>query len=189
VQALAARLDLRSTRIVYPLEAMRRAGTQFATYPKGDSHWSDYGASVALDAVYEALGLEADVVGPAPGPEAFQVEYRNADLLSKLGGVCVEEQPVLRKRPAAKLVQDNGVLNTGRRRELRPAERPSTSGHLLMLHDSFGEWLIPPLAERFTTTTAVWGASLGKAMLEQERPDILLFERAERFLVVPPRFN
>lgn len=189
VQALAARLDLRATRVIYPLEAMRRAGTDVATYPKGDSHWSDYGASVALDAVYEAIGLDPNTAGPQPGPDAFQVEYRNADLLSKLGGVCVEEQPVLRQRPAARVVQDNGVLNTGRRRELRPAAQQAALGHLLMLHDSFGEWLIPPLAERFASTTAVWNASLAQSMLEQERPDVLLFERAERFLVVPPRFG
>ncbi|TPG40271.1 hypothetical protein EAH89_28955 [Roseomonas nepalensis] len=189
VQALAARLDLRATRIIYPLEAMRRAKADVATYPKGDSHWSDYGASLALDAVYEAIGLDNLAAGSSPGPDAFQVEYRNADLLSKLGGVCVEEQPVLRRRPAARVVHDNGILNTGRRRELRPAARPAASGHLLMLHDSFGEWLIPPLAENFASTTAVWNASLAESMLEQEQPDVLLFERAERFLVVPPRFG
>ena len=189
LQALAARLDLRSTRLVYPLEAMRRTGSHLATYPKGDSHWSDYGAAVALDALYEAIGLDHDTSGASPGAEGFQVEFRNADLLSKLGGVCVEEQPVLRQRPAAVLVQDNGVLNTGRRRELRPGGRPAASGHLLMLHDSFGEWLIPPLAERFGSTTAVWSASLARPMLEQEKPDLLLFERAERFLVVPPQFG
>lgn len=189
VQALAARLDLQATRIIYPLEAMRRAGREVATYPKGDSHWSDYGAALALNAIYDAIGLDTVAAGASPGPEAFQVEYRNADLLSKLGGVCVEEQPVLRRRPAARVVQDNGVLNTGRRRELRPATPPSASGHLLMLHDSFGEWLIPPLAERFASTTAVWNSNLAQGMLEQERPDVLLFERAERFLVVPPRFG
>lgn len=189
VQALAARLDLRATRVIYPLEAMRRAGTEVATYPKGDSHWSDFGAAVALEALYQAMDLDPDTTGSPPKADAFQVEYRNADLLSKLGGVCVEEQPVLRRRPAARVVQDNGGLNTGRRRELRPVGRPADPGRLLMLHDSFGEWLIPSLAERFASTTAVWNASLAETMLKQERPDVLLFERAERFLVVPPRFG
>jgi hypothetical protein len=188
LQALAARLDLRATRMIYPLEALRRAEPEFATYPKGDSHWSDYGAAVALEALYEPMGIQRESVD-VPETDAFRTEFRNADLLSKLGGVCIEEQPVLRRRPVAMLVQDNGVLNTGRRLELRPGGKIEGSQRLLVLHDSFGEWLIPPLAERFAATTAIWNASLSQAVLEQEHPDLILFERAERFLIVPPRFG
>ncbi|MDB5380652.1 MAG: hypothetical protein JWO26_284 [Rhodospirillales bacterium] len=184
LQALAARLDLRATRMVYPLEALRRAGPRFATYPKGDSHWSDYGATVALEALYEALGL------PHAQPADFQTEFRNADLLSKLGGVCVEPQPVLVRRPAAVGVGDNGVLNTGRRLDLRAGKGAAPEEkRLLIMHDSFGEWLIPPLAERFAHATAIWNASLGPAVLEDVQPDVIILERAERFLVVPPYFG
>ena len=184
IQALAARLDLRATRLIYPLEAMRRAGPQFATYPKGDSHWSDYGATVALAALYEALGL------PHGAGTDFHTEFRNADLLSKLGGVCVEQHPVLSRQPAAVPVYDNGVLNTGRRRELRAGHGTDAQAQrLLILHDSFGEWLIPPLAERFAHTTAVWNASLSPDLLDDARPDVIILERAERFLIVPPRFE
>ncbi|MBR0656775.1 polysaccharide pyruvyl transferase family protein [Plastoroseomonas arctica] len=184
LQALAARLDLRATRMVYPLEALRRAGPQFATYPKGDSHWSDYGATVALEALYEALGL------PLATGAKFHSEFRNADLLSKLGGVCVEQQPVLDRRPVAVAVHDNGVLNTGRRRDLRAGHGVDAEAQrLLIMHDSFGEWLIPALAERFARTTAIWNASLDPALLDDVRPDVIILERAERFLVVPPRFG
>ncbi|WP_426955052.1 polysaccharide pyruvyl transferase family protein [Muricoccus radiodurans] len=187
IQALAARLDLRATRLIYPLEALRRAAPAFATYPKGDSHWSDYGAAVALAALYEAIGLPRDATEEEG---AFRTEYRNADLLSKLGGACVEEQPVRTRRPAAILDHDNGVLNTGRRRALRPGRREGAEGgRLLILHDSFGEWLIPSLAERFAATTAIWNASLGADLLEEVEPELIVIERAERFLIVPPRFG
>ena len=185
LQALVARLDLRATRLLYPLEAMRAADARFATYPKGDSHWSEYGAAVALEALDRAVGLPQ-----APVAEGFHIEFRNADLLSKLGGTCVEEQPVLDRRPAAIPVGDNGVLNTGRVRELRPGDPAAAgTGRLLLMHDSFGEWLIPPLAERFAATTAIWNASLGPAELDQARPDLIVLERAERFLVAPPHFG
>jgi hypothetical protein len=185
LQALVARLDLKASRLLYPLEAMRAADARFATYPKGDSHWSEYGAAVALEALHRAVGLPR-----APDAEGFHVEFRNADLLSKLGGTCVEEQPVLDRRPAAIPVRDNGVLNTGRLRELRPGD-PAAAGtaRLLLMHDSFGEWLIPPLAERFAATTAIWNASLGPTELDEARPDLIVVERAERFLVAPPRFG
>ncbi|WP_376094480.1 polysaccharide pyruvyl transferase family protein [Roseomonas sp. CCTCC AB2023176] len=185
IQALAARMDLRATRVIYPLEALRRADARFPAYPKGDSHWSEYGAALALRALWEALGGPPD-----SAEEEFRTEFRNADLLSKLGGACIEQQPVLTRRPVAVLEHDNGVLNTGRRRVLRPGRAAEARPErLLMLHDSFGEWLIPSLAERFASTVAIWGASLGPEVLEEVSPDIILLERAERFLVVPPRFG
>ena len=87
-------------------------------------------------------------------------------------------------------VYDNGVLNTGRRLELRTGHGTDAQAQrLLILHDSFGEWLIPPLAERFAHTTAVWNASLSPDLLDDARPDVIILERAERFLIVPPRFE
>ena len=49
--------------------------------------------------------------------------------------------------------------------------------------------MIPALAERFARTTALWNASLGAEILDAVRPDLIVIERAERFLVVPPCFG
>ncbi|WP_372619137.1 polysaccharide pyruvyl transferase family protein [Falsiroseomonas sp.] len=181
IEALVQRLGLRATRLVYPLQALARAAAHPA-YPRGDSHWSDYGAMLALAELEALRGFGADT----PPDEAFRTEYRNADLLSKLGGVCVEPQPVLRRSFAAKLVGDNGVVNTGRRRDWR-SDAPREAGRLLMAHDSFGEWLIPALASRFAAATTVWSASVERRLVEEVAPTVLLFERAERFLTTPAR--
>jgi hypothetical protein len=179
IEALVARLDLKATRIVHPLEALRRAAAHPA-YPRGDSHWSDYGAQLALAELDAVRGA-----APAtPGEEEYRTEWRNADLLAKLGGTCVEPQPVLRRAGVAKLVADNGVVNTGRRRDW---QRDGGEGRLLMAHDSFGDWLIPSLADRFARTTTVWSASLERSLIEEVAPTAILFERAERFLTVPAR--
>ncbi len=184
LERLVTSLNLRATRLVYPLDALRRQGPHPA-YPAGDSHWSDYGAMVAL-AELEAARTGAPAAPPPT--DAFQVEYRNADLLSKLGGVCVEPQPVLRRSFKGRLVSDNGVVNTGRRWTWR-SDEPAAEGRLLMLHDSFGDWIIPALAERFATTTTIWNASLERTVLEEVNPTVILFERAERFLTVPARLT
>jgi hypothetical protein len=182
IEALMRSLNLCATRLVYPLEALARAGAH-AVYPRGDSHWSDYGAMLALAELEAALG--ADPATPEAGE--YRVEYRNADLLAKLGGVCVEPQPVLKRAgPAATLLADNGVVNTGRRRDWRGGAK-ARAGRLLMAHDSFGDWLIPSLAERFGTTTTIWNASVDRQVLEEVAPTVILFERAERFLTVPAR--
>jgi hypothetical protein len=171
-------LGQRATRLVYPLEALAKPGPH-PTYPRGDSHWSDYGAMLALSQV-EPIAL--------PGPEEYKTEYRNADLLSKLGGVCVEPMPVLKRGFSTKLVGDNKVVNTGRRRDFRSGLE-AAKGRLLMSHDSFGEWLIQPLAERYAETTAIWSPALERAVLEQVNPTTILFERAERFLTSPARMS
>jgi hypothetical protein len=181
IEALVQRLGLRATRLVYPLEALARAAAHPA-YPRGDSHWSDYGAMLALAELESLRGFGVDT----PPDEAFRTEYRNADLLAKLGGVCVEPQPVLRRSFAARLVTDNGVVNTGRRRDWR-SDAPREAGRLLMAHDSFGEWLIPALASRFAATTTIWSASVERKLVEEVAPTVLLFERAERFLTTPAR--
>jgi hypothetical protein len=178
LEALVQSLGLRATRFVYPLEALGRPAPH-PTYPRGDSHWSDYGAMLTL--------AELQAMEP-PVAEEYRVEYRNADLLSKLGGVCVEPQPVLRRSFAMKLVGDNKVVNTGRRRDYRSAAE-AAKGRLLMAHDSFGEWLISPLAERFAETTAIWSPVLERGVLEQVNPTTILFERAERFLTSPARLS
>jgi hypothetical protein len=181
LQALFHRLGLRATRFIYPLAALARQAAHPA-YPRGDSHWSDYGAMQALAELESLRGFGADT----PPDEAFRTEYRNADLLSKLGGVCVEPQPVLRRSFPARLVGDNGVVNTGRRRDWR-SDAPREAGRLLMSHDSFGEWLIPALASRFAATTTLWSASVERKLVEEVAPTVLLFERAERFLTTPAR--
>ena len=58
-----------------------------------------------------------------------------------------------------------------------------------MAHDSFGEWLIPALAERFSKATTIWNASLERRVVDEVAPSAILFERAERFLTVPARLS
>lgn len=183
IEALVQRLGLRATRLLYPLENLARAAAHPA-YPRGDSHWSDYGAMLALSALEAARGATVR----EPEPAEFRTEYRNADLLAKLGGVCVEPQPVLRRAFTARLVADNGVVNTGRRRDWR-SDAPAEAGRLLMAHDSFGEWLIPALASRFAAATTVWNAGIGRELLDEVAPGVILFERAERFLTTPARIG
>jgi hypothetical protein len=183
LEGLVQRLGLRATRLLYPLENLGRAAAHPA-YPRGDSHWSDYGAMLALSALEAARGSAVAEMEPAE----FRTEYRNADLLSKLGGVCVEPQPVLRRAFTARLVADNGVVNTGRRRDWR-SDAPKEAGRLLMAHDSFGEWLIPPLASRFAATTTVWSATVSRDLIAEVAPSVMLFERAERFLTTPARLG
>jgi hypothetical protein len=178
-------LGLLNVSLVYPLDALRQPGA-YLSYPKGDSHWTHYGAVVAFRELVTMAKGDLGEIPKVPEADDYRIEYANTDLLSKLGGRCVEPQPVLKQRPSVERVGDNGVTNTGRILKYRSRVQ-SAAGGLLFVHDSFGDWLLPHLAARFADTTSVWGTSLDAALIREVRPSAVVFQRAERFLITPPR--
>jgi hypothetical protein len=180
---LVKELGLADTQLLYP-EDVLRAATAHHTYPKGDTHWTDYGASIATDYLLERMP-ESFSSRVRTRDLQFEVEYRNTDLRSKLGGACVEPMPVKLGRALLTCTKDNGVINTGRMRHYA-SKRDDTSGRLLFLHDSFGEWLVPRLAETYAATQTIWTSNLTQAAVSEFQPDVIVFERAERFLIAPP---
>lgn len=184
LQALMERLRPGRITLLYPLEAMRAAGP-FESYSKGDTHWNYWGAWLAAKAVIEAAGglLGSADDGPVAGD--FRTRYGHSDMLSKLGGTCVEPH-VMHARPAAmRLVARNEVFNTGQMRRYE-ATAPGRTTHALMLHDSFGEWMVRYLAERCASLTTLWSTSIPDDMALEQPPALVVCERAERFLPRPP---
>jgi wyosine [tRNA(Phe)-imidazoG37] synthetase (radical SAM superfamily) len=51
-----------------------------------------------------------------------------------------------------------------------------------MLQDSFGSALIPSLSWCFSRSVFVWTHSIDRAVVEQEKPDIIILEIVERNL-------
>ena len=183
LQRLVSELPLEWVKFLYPAEAMA-SQSAYPVYPKGDTHWTDYGAAVALRELYGAMRNNLDI---QPNfDDTYEIEYRNTDLRSKLGGVCVEQMPVRRGPSSYKLVSDNEIINSGRIKQLESLG-PVARRNLLLFHDSFGDWLIPRLAETFAKTKSLWTRNFDLSALNAFRPDMIVFERAERFLIQPPQ--
>jgi len=51
-----------------------------------------------------------------------------------------------------------------------------------MFRDSFADGLIPYLSENFSRSVYVWKPKVDLQVIEQEKPDIVIFEVAERYL-------
>ncbi|MGL4440418.1 MAG: hypothetical protein ACRCUE_14215, partial [Bosea sp. (in: a-proteobacteria)] len=101
-----------------------------------DTHWTWDGAFNYLRALVPALGLDPSKLDIG---QFVSVSYENAgDLGSKLG--CVAEPSRFMHHPALTVVHDNGAPNTGRVRMIHNANAPPGT-RMLVLHDSFGEWL------------------------------------------------
>ena len=150
-------------------------------YRPTDSHWSAAGAYVAYRHVVGRLaGAGVRVVQP----EAFTLAW--SEPAGDLGGVC--EPP--RRAPACRAVI----------REPRARSRMERSNHrrhawkvtevddpslptAVVFRDSFVTEMAPFLVEGFRRTVLVGAEARGfPDLLRDERPDVIIFERAERAL-------
>ncbi len=173
-------LGLSRSELLYPLAELK-ALSDARAYSKGDTHWTDVGAAAVAERILARLGRADNAAAPT-----FQTEFRNADLLGKLGGICVEQVPVAHFASKAQKVEDNGAKGNGRYQRY-VSKHPAAEGRLLFAHDSFGEWLIPHLAVNFRETHCFWSPSVSEATIGAFLPEVILFERAERFIILPPK--
>ena len=143
LEALLTSLQL-DVRPLYPFESLREAAA-FDVFPRGDTHWTDFGAAVVLDALWPLLWPGRINERPATSAE-FKMEFRNADLLSKLGGICVEVQPVAVGRAGGYRREESNNMNGTGRVQRFVSTQPSAGGHVFLADDLFGDWLISFLA-------------------------------------------
>jgi hypothetical protein len=182
VEQLLAHLpaDLRAS-VVYPLEAIRSRRHEGHLYPFTDTHWSERGALAAYD---EALPFLSD-----DATDHARLSFIAEDLLGDLGWRVhpPRSSPVERVRidgPTARCVGDNEVRGAG---SVLSFERPGAGNRRLMIFGDSYVWQLLPLAcESFDRVQWVHSGAFSYEMIEQERPDAVLGELVERYLVNYP---
>lgn len=157
-------------------------------YKKNDTHWNGMGAFIGYKEI--ARRLQEDSIISAP------LVTENYELVSEIGGgdlanmlsmndILLEEHFSLRPKlqtlvhkaevdsmlypnPGQLVVTDNPALRN--------------SPKLLMFRDSFATDMIPFLSEHFSKSVYVWDHHFSTDVIEQEKPDIVIFEVVERSL-------
>ncbi|MFG6449382.1 hypothetical protein ACG0Z6_14230 [Roseateles sp. BYS180W] len=170
-------------RYRYPIHALTDARYSGA-FPKGDTHWSTYGAWLAFRELFEtdypeevkALELEIERAGWADRME-------HGDLVSKMGALCVEPKKTAKIR-GPKVRQTNGLNNSGSQIHAVDASvlHPRK---ILFIRDSFGSALMPFVGRAFGDVMLSWTGNVSKRLLDLYKPDVIFIERVERFLVRP----
>lgn len=192
---LVTRLRAESTvAIVDPREILRAAKADDVLYFRTDTHWNDAGAWLLYREILARLRLWYPELEPTP-VTAFARVSRNGwsgDLATMLGldGRLSEERLLLEPRgvPVAR-VADPGPRPADPQRRLSAAERESTARlRVVMFHDSFGLSLQPFLSESFSRIVfssgpTDWRVNFDPALVERERPTVVIQEIAERFAV------
>ncbi len=179
--------------LLAPLRAARDGPVPL--YLRTDTHWTMQGCLLAYRAIMRALGAIPPVdIGTRPGMVSDQL----MDLGEKLPDRPRERVERFMLQRDAMRVETGPLLAAyeaqGRDREVHVGahvvyRNPSPTAdprRLVLFGDScahFDPFLLTGLlAESFREVHFVWSSSLDWSYIERVRPDILLFELAERFL-------
>jgi hypothetical protein len=178
-------LDLRQ-----PLRAAKAEGRVFW---RTDTHWSDRGAYAGYRAIMGHLSRTWPELAPL-GPEAFEVRTRpvpGQDIAHVLGlpDVLTDEMEALRPRlpRRAREVQATARRPDGWRRLVTERDGLGPGAvRAVVFHDSFMRALYPFLSEHFARVVYDWRRQPDADLIEAERPDVVIHEIGERFLMGPP---
>ncbi len=88
------------------------------------------------------------------------------------------------KKPNSHCIYNNDVVNRG---NLRIYENTNTTlPKAVVFRDSFSTLLLKFLSESFSRLVAVWQPNLDYSIIEKEKPDIVISQQVERFLMKIP---
>ncbi len=150
---------------------------------KRDTHWTFDGAYRYIRPIIPSLGIDPELISVQG---AHIVPYDNpGDLGGKIG--AEPEPSFLRIQPKSSLkpVYDNGLPNVGRLRLFLNEERPENE-RMLVMHDSFGEWLALLLPMTSHTTCFVHIADFDELFVKRFRPTHVVYVQIERFFIRQP---
>lgn len=146
-------------------------------YHKRDSHWNNKGAALASDTLLAALGKEYT---PYEG-EAYEVRTDfEGDLDQMLYPMAMEaEDEIYFERPDTFAYVGEVESNFDPK---ITTVNPSKTGSLVMYRDSFGNALLPFMANEFAAAYFSRGIPYQLSDVDTMLADTVVVERAERFL-------
>lgn len=165
---------------LYPLEGLVEQSRSVDVFPRCDSHWNHYGFNVAYRQLMKSWGLK----GVADSDLLVQNGQMN-DLGSKLN-MEISDVPYFAKvkAPRHKVIVDNKIKPLGNLfiSEIDDPSLPTC----VVFRDSFMTISTHILAQSFRRLVIAWQPNIDYGILEREKPDFVLSQQAERFLVACP---
>jgi hypothetical protein len=170
--------------------------TSEQVYFRTDTHWNEIGAFIAYRSIMDAIrrATNDDRLVPHSLKDYQRVESirKGGDLTKMLGFTDETQERYDRLEPLFLRCAQKKELPDYMGRAWKPFPEPvaftcSTARlDLVMLHDSFGRWLRPYMAENFRKSVFVWQHQLPmdvfKKIVMQEKPDVVVEEIVERMV-------
>jgi alginate O-acetyltransferase complex protein AlgJ len=165
------------------LDEKRRNATYLAT----DTHWNYLGGFVAYQELVRALAKACPALNLEPVPLSdftiTNVPAAGGDL-AKLLGLSVTESNSIHLSPKPGMPKFTTKLAPPENpKQPKFSDNPDAKGTLIIFQDSFALTWVNFLAYNFKQVTYLWQYELDPAWIEREKPDIVVSEMNERFLV------
>jgi alginate O-acetyltransferase complex protein AlgJ len=183
--------DHSSVPIVDVREDLRRAKRVERVYDVTDSHWNSSGGYIAYERIMQALSAWFPEAQAAPRSE-FRAVVENGpggDLARMLGIADRIPEERLKLVPRTRWHFSHSderfpIAARGAHPELTIATEWTDAKlpRAILFRDSFAAQLIPFLAEHFQRILCVWDRDFDRAIIEHERPGVVIQEVVERSL-------
>jgi alginate O-acetyltransferase complex protein AlgJ len=157
--------------VVYPLRELMHCRND-RTYTETDNHWTDRGAFIAYRALSDEIERLLEVRRLADSDIRWVEVLHAGDLGRKLRPQQRSLHVYAHHDPQAKLVHDNGVLNSGRLVEFECDAAPE--GTCLVLGTSSTYALVHLLAESFRRLVFTHIRTLDHALVDDVSPDLVV---------------
>lgn len=164
----------------YPVQELRPRPGRPHAYDKGDHHWNGVGGAIGAITALRMVGCEL----PDPATLGYREVATFGDLDSKISATPLGTRLYAPRNKDVTLAFDSMIENHGRVVVYINPKAPKRS--LMILGDSFSNYIQPMLATCFQRIVRVHGHGLDRQIIGIERPDYLIFQMAERFVVRAP---
>ncbi len=167
-------------KLLYPFETLRAARANRQTYFMTDTHWNGYGAFLAYRALIDSLATEIQL----ETVEEYDLVWKRRPYVGDIGVRFAKERSetmeVAEPPVTYKLVFHNENFGRGAVHVYENERRDLPT--CVLFRDSFSNFMIPYLMRGFSRLVAVSSLTCQFDLLNQERPDVVLFVTIERFL-------
>ncbi len=165
-------LDLRSTLIEGKASAQ--------VYHRTDTHWNDFGAYLASTQILTQIKqtFPAVTVHPLEDFQQQTQEFQGDLALFLPSDPRFREQKIV----LSPLFQTQTSITAGENRIIYAHTENSTLPSTVIFRDSFSDALIPFFAPQFEQAVFVHSFAIDHNLIEQEQPDIVIYELAQRYL-------
>jgi len=171
-------------------KALKDAKTNYPVYSKTDSHWNEYGAYIAHREIIAYISRYFKEAEPLPFSR-FNIETINhmgGDLATMLSlHEEILRENIIRMKPSPPFTfRESRKENISRYvRQLQTQCPTAPLPNILMVHDSCYHRLRPFLSEKFSSILYIWDWDFNfyAGIIEREKPNLVIDEMAERFLM------
>ncbi|MEN9338887.1 MAG: hypothetical protein RIQ62_199 [Bacteroidota bacterium] len=179
--------EMGNIKLIDPSEALLVKRRQRDVYYKNDTHWNTYGGFIGYQTLMQEISKDFPQLHVFQENEFTLQETSNheGDLSTMMGLNLIDQRKefVFQYKDTSRKLN----YNVPPKMVLRYHNSlPASENHhlkLLMFRDSFGSYLIPFFNQQFNETVYAWNYIFMNRLIEEEKPDIVVFESLQRFLM------